>query len=198
MIRQLTILNENHSVDELSSKRKLNGSDEPILVKKKLNLEKPGERKRKLSEIDGNRQDTIEIVADVKNTGFAKKLKMNEETGGVAAGANGFPWEVTDFDQFDKILNSLSVGEDAKENEDDVENKKGKKKAKKDKKDFVSDKDLIEVEEKAFDPNRAPESIEDYERFVFFYDHFICQGTFGFILEPFRSLDGSGSFFNRF
>lgn len=146
----------------LANKRKLNGSDEPILVKKKLNLERPGERKRKLSEVDGNRQDAIEIVADVKSSeGAAKKMKLDESNG-------AFPWEVTDFDQFNKILNSLSLTDDnAKENvEDGEESKKGKKKAKKEKnkKDFVNDKDLVEIEERAFDPNRAPESIQDYER----------------------------------
>ena len=142
LLRQLAILNENHATNEGddSLKRKTDENDEPILIKKKLVLDKDVKGKRKLAEISNSNEteakDFIEIVTDVKG----KQQKAEEIGNGI-----DFPWEVNDFDQFNKILNTLNPN-DSKENDpEDAESDKKKKKQKTIKKDFVNDKDLIEV-----------------------------------------------------
>jgi hypothetical protein len=96
LLKHLTILNQNNA--ETSRKRHLSESDEPILVKKKLVL---SERKRKLSE---QNNDFIEIVTDVRK-GEPKKAKVEEAISEPDANLNEvFPWEVTDFDQFNAII----------------------------------------------------------------------------------------------
>jgi ribosomal protein S1 len=97
LLKHLSILNENNS--ETSRKRQLSDSDEPILVKKKLVL---SERKRKLSE---QNNDFIEIVTDVRKS-EPKKSKVDETVSEQDVNLSEvFPWEVTDFDQFNAIIN---------------------------------------------------------------------------------------------
>ncbi len=132
LLRQLSILNEMHiEGSEGSLKRKVD--EEVVLMKKKVNLEVGNSRKRKLSEVD--EKDAIEIVADVKRV----------EVDGEGVGGE-FPWEVKNFDEFNKILNSLGNSGDGDEKSRDSQDKdKQAKKAKKIKKEFVDDKKLMEV-----------------------------------------------------
>lgn len=146
-------MNENHTlqVDDSSNKRKLSENDEPILIKKKLNLDKSekANNKRKLTEINGNK-DSIEIVTDIKKTNKKQKPELDsEKISGIGSGVE-YPWEVTDFDQFNKILSTLNTANGKNESDDDdnsdTENiKKKTKKTKKTNKEFINDKNLCEV-----------------------------------------------------
>ena len=137
------------STGDSSSKRKLSENDEPILIKKKLNLDKSekANNKRKLTEINGNK-DSIEIVTDIKKANKKQKPELDsEKISGIGNGVE-YPWEVTDFDQFNKILSTLNNDSKNDSNDDDSDtenNKKKSKKAKKVNKDFVNDKNLNEV-----------------------------------------------------
>ena len=130
LLRQLAILNENHTDAGSSNgvKRKLSefdSADDTILIKKKLVLNDTDKsnklkKKRKLSE-NGDDADMIEIVSDVKKATTKKNVsdvEVNANGKASAAEENGhsengigsaFTWEVTDFDQFDAILNKKSV-----------------------------------------------------------------------------------------
>ena len=127
LLRQLAVLNENHQEMETAVKKAEN--NDPIIVRKKLDL-----NKRKLSAINpDDDKDFIEIVADVKNK--KQKLEVNNPT--------EFPWEVTDFDMFNKVVNNLNSGDGVEEeltNIDDSANKKDKKK-----KNFIDDRKLHQV-----------------------------------------------------
>ena len=141
LLRQLAILNENHTEENGEKRKAENGDDGPVLVKKKLVLDKKG--KRKLEETEDN-NDYIEIVSDVKKTKVAKSVDE------IVDASAAFPWEVNDFDQFNKIVNSLSNAETREEENfqlqsEDLE-QNGEKKAKKDKKSFVNDKTLYQVD----------------------------------------------------
>jgi len=143
LLRQLSILNETHveAGDEGGVKRR--ADEEVVVVKKKVNLEagSVGGRKRKLSEVNGEAgKDVIEVVADVRGGEAA--------AGGGGDVGGGFPWEVKDFEEFNKILNSLGSGENG-EVDENVENRNPKK-VKKAKKEFVDDKHLVEVSGKTF------------------------------------------------
>jgi ribosomal protein S1 len=131
LLRQLAILNENHqSVESNDSNKKVNENNDPIIIRKKLVLEN---NKRKLSNISNqeeNNKDFIEIVSDIKS----KKPKLeNTETN------DSFPWEVTSFDVFNRVMNSLNGNSDEQTNLNDNSEKNKKVK------NFIDDQKLHEV-----------------------------------------------------
>ncbi|CAF0850832.1 unnamed protein product [Brachionus calyciflorus] len=152
IMRELAILNENHMEGETSLKRKMT-DDEPVIVKKKILLEKKG--KKVEVEADEDKKDQIEVVASVKN------LNTENSTSQKSDSSLLFPWEVTDFDQFNEIISQVS-----KENETKSEEVKKKEKVNKDKKQVVDDRLIYEQEEQVFDPNREPDNADDYERLI--------------------------------
>ena len=115
---------------------KANENSEPILVRKKLVMENNKRKLTNISNQEENGKDFIEIVADVK----AKKQKLDENNSSNEQVA--FPWGVTDFDMFNKVVNNLNNEESAIEEltSMDVADKKDTKKKK-----FVDDRKLHEV-----------------------------------------------------
>ena len=150
LLRELAILNESHTAEAQNGlKRKLSDGDETVLVKKKLILNGDSKKKRKLSEAsangDGKDVDYIEIVTDVKKVDAPKTDSLDAEAKSKLA---VFPWEVTDFDQFDQIING--------KNEPLPE--QAKKRAKKEKKVDDSAKEETSTDE--------PQSAEEFEKLV--------------------------------
>lgn len=165
ILRQLAILNENHvkGESEISNKRKADDKDEPVIVKKKLVLNGEKNKRKSKEEDESDKEegdkDHIEVVSNVKKSKAESESSKEEQ---VTSGFE-FPWEVTDFDQFNDIINKTSITP-SKAKEDET---KKKDKSKKDnKKNVVDDRLIYENEERVFDANREPENSDDYERLI--------------------------------
>jgi hypothetical protein len=182
LLRQLAILNENHTDSTTSMsqnggiKRKLNEIDtvgETILIKKRLVLNESDKNKAKKKRKTSEDLDIIEIVSDVKKV-EAKKAKIETD---IQNGFNAstshigseFTWEVKDFDQFDEILNKTSAMKLNVENEaNHLKQETQIKKGKKNEKNATIEEDLVihQNEERLFDHNREPDTTDDYERLI--------------------------------
>ena len=147
ILREIAILNENHLESDNNRKRKLD--EEPIIVKKKLLIDK-----KKNLEDQENEKDHIEVVASVKGPALVDS-KVNVDKGESVF----FPWEVTDFDQFNEIISKVSNQNSTKD-----EPKKKEKPTTKEK--TVDDRLIYEKEEEVFDPNREPDNADDFERLI--------------------------------
>ena len=132
LLKQLNALNE--SLEENS---KVNENAEPILVRKKLVMENNKRKLTNISNQEENGKDFIEIVADVKS----KKQKQNENNSSNEQVA--FPWDVTNFDMFNKVVNNLNNGDSLEEELTIVDNSDSKKAV--NKKNFIDDRKLHEV-----------------------------------------------------
>jgi hypothetical protein len=119
-LRTLASLNEKHEhFTSNNNKRKDIEDDEPVLVTKKLKLlkkqtpapevtSKKNNKKRQNEEV----KDSIEIVTNVKSN-ILKKPKLTTETTSTSAeNATAFPWQVTDFDKFNKVINEDETNRD--------------------------------------------------------------------------------------
>ncbi|RNA15089.1 RRP5 -like protein [Brachionus plicatilis] len=145
ILREIAVLNETNVENETSRKRK--SDEEPIIVKKKLLVDK-----KKSSADKENDKDQIEVVASVKAP--AAEYKSESKNGDSAL----FPWEVTDFDQFEEIISKVS--------NESVSQSEPKKKEKPAKEKVIDDRLIYEQEEQVFDPNREPDNADDYERLI--------------------------------
>ena len=134
MLRQLALLNESHdgqlTADRVVGKKKRSATDadEPIVVVKKLAVGSAKTPKKTKDGVAVKRKaptdesgDSIELVADVKTTS-AKKARVETDSvakngNGAAAASEDFPWEVTDLEQFERVLsknlNGLDLSKDS-------------------------------------------------------------------------------------
>jgi tetratricopeptide (TPR) repeat protein len=70
-----------------------------------------------------------------------------------------FPWELNSFEKFYELMNPI-------ESDHEVKDEPQLKKKKKLNDEFRTDKEIFEIEEKLCDPNREPQTPDDFERLL--------------------------------
>jgi hypothetical protein len=162
VLRQLAILNESgdsSTATNSSAKRKADDVEAEeesgeVVKKKKVSVVNGDAKEGKDAKLKRSNDvgDSLEVVASVKKPKLEASKQPNHQVNGEKKQDEFvFPWEVTDFDQFDAIVSKASES-----SKDDESRQAAKKKAnKKEKEKAVDDRLIYEVIKSEIKLNKA-------------------------------------------